>query len=195
MNASIEALIQKISRLPGLGPRSARRIVLHLIKNREQILEPVLLGMKDIHENVKICPVCSNIDIFSGRCSICSDNKRSRDVICIVENVSDLWAIERTSCFNGQYHVLRGLLSSIEGRGPEVLMLDRLKERCAEEHVVEIIVALSATVEGQTTGHYIKNFFKDLDIKITFLAHGIPIGGELDYLDDGTLFTAFSARG
>jgi recombination protein RecR len=112
-----------------------------------------------------------------------------------VENVSDLWAIERTSCFNGQYHVLRGLLSSIEGRGPEVLMLDLLKKRCAEEHVVEIIVALSATVEGQTTGHYIKNFFKDHEIKITFLAHGIPIGGELDYLDDGTLFTAFSARG
>jgi recombination protein RecR len=195
MNANIEALIQKISRLPGLGPRSARRIVLHLIKNREQILEPIVLGMKSVYENVRVCPVCSNIDIFPDKCSICSDVKRSRDVICIVENVSDLWAIERTSCFNGQYHVLRGLLSSIEGRGPEVLMLDRLKERCAEEHTVEIIVALSATVEGQTTGYYIKNFFKDKNIKITFLAHGIPIGGELDYLDDGTLFTAFSARG
>jgi recombination protein RecR len=195
MNANIETLIQKISRLPGLGPRSARRIVLHLIKNREQALEPILLSMKSVHENVRICPVCSNIDIFSDKCSICSDDKRSREVICIVENVSDLWAIERTSCFNGQYHVLSGLLSSIDGRGPEVLMLDRLKERCAKGQVLEIIVALSATVEGQTTGHYIKNFFREQDMKITFLAHGIPIGGELDYLDDGTLFTAFSARG
>ncbi|MDR2766419.1 MAG: recombination mediator RecR [Holosporaceae bacterium] len=195
MHSDIEVLIQKISRLPGLGPRSARRIVIHLLKNREQIFEPMLMGMKNIYESVKVCPVCSNVDVFEDVCSICADAKRSREVICVVESVSDLWAIERTSCFRGQYHLLKGLLSSIEGRGPEVLMLEKLSERCRQNQVKEIVIALSATVEGQTTGHYIRNFFRGEDVKTTFLAHGIPIGGELDYLDEGTLLTAFSARG
>ncbi|MBQ7673668.1 MAG: recombination protein RecR [Alphaproteobacteria bacterium] len=197
MGPDIETLIQKISRLPGLGQRSARRIVVHMIKNKSNIFEPILEGMKKVSDTVKTCPQCFNVDTFSGdSCSICSDNSRKKDVICIVENVADLWAIERTFCFKGQYHVLDGLLSSLENRGPEVLKLEHLNERCEKYGVSEIVIALSATVEGQTTNHYIRNFFKEKpNIKITSLAHGIPIGGELDYLDDATLFTAFSARG
>ncbi|MDR1236232.1 MAG: recombination mediator RecR [Holosporaceae bacterium] len=195
MSPDIESLIQKFSRLPGLGPRSARRMVIHLLRNREQSMEPILTNLEQVYKNVKICPICSNIDTFTDVCSICSDGRRRKDIVCIVENVSDLWAIERTSCFFGQYHVLKGLLSSLDGRGPEFLKLDELQDRCRENGVTELIIALSATVEGQTTDHYIKNFFKNKNIKTTSLAHGIPMGGELDYLDDGTLFAAFSARG
>ncbi len=194
MSSDIDMLIQKVSRLPGLGPRSARRIVIHLIQHKEQLLEPMLNSIKKVHDNVKVCPVCGNIDTFEEVCSVCNDDSRKKDLICVVENVADLWAIERTACFKGTYHVLKGLLSSIQEQGPEVLMLDKLMERCIQYKVSEIIVALSATVEGQTTDYYIKNFFKDKNIKVSSLAHGIPMGGELDYLDDGTLFTAFSAR-
>ena len=194
MSPDIEVLIQKISRLPGLGPRSARRIAIHLIQHNEDILEPMLKCMQKVHENVKVCPVCGNIDAFEETCSICSDHSRKDDLICIVENVADLWAIERTACFNGKYHVLKGLLSSVNEQGTEVLLLDKLNDRCKSNDVKEIIVALSATIEGQTTDYYIKNYFKDKNVKVSTLAHGIPIGGELDYLDDGTLFTAFSAR-
>ena len=190
MGPDIETLIQKISRLPGLGPRSARRIVIYLMRNRERSMEPLLQCMDAVYQNIKTCPICSNIDTFSDICSICSDRKRRRDIICIVENVADLWAIERTSCFTGQYHILMGLLSSLEGQGPEFLMLEKLQKRCNENTVTEIVIALSATVEGQTTDHYIKNFFKDKNVKVTSLARGIPIGGELDFLDDGTLFAA-----
>lgn len=196
MGPDIETLIQKISRLPGLGQRSARRIVVHMLRNKEHVFDPLLACMKTAAETVKTCPKCGNVDSFDGNiCSICADQSRRQDIICIVENVSDLWAIERTFCFKGLYHVLEGLLSSLENRGPEVLKLEQLNTRCEENQVSEIIVALSATIEGQTTSHYIRNFFKDKNIKITTLAHGIPIGGELDYLDDATLFTAFSARG
>ncbi|MDR2107527.1 MAG: recombination mediator RecR [Holosporaceae bacterium] len=195
MGPDLETLIQKISRLPGLGPRSARRLVIHMMKYREQSLEPLLQSMENVRRNVKTCPICGNVDTFPDICSICSDKKRRKDVICIVESVADLWAVERTSCFTGQYHVLKGLLSSLDGRGPELLMLDKLQKRCGENAVAEVIIALSATVEGQTTGHYIRNFFRDKNLKITSPAHGIPIGGELDYLDDGTLAAAFSARG
>ena len=194
MSPDIEILIQKISRLPGLGPRSARRIAIHLIQHNHDILEPMLNSMKKVHDNVKVCPICGNIDAFEEICSICSDSKRRDDVICVVESVADLWAIERTACFRGKYHVLKGLLSSINERGPEVLLLEKLSARCQENGVTEIINALSATVEGQTTDYYIRNFFKNRNIKVSALAHGIPMGGELDYLDDGTLFTAFSAR-
>ncbi|MBE6446967.1 MAG: recombination protein RecR [Alphaproteobacteria bacterium] len=194
MSPDIEVLIQKFSRLPGLGPRSARRIVIHLIQHNEEILEPMLLGLSKVHDNVKVCPICGNIDTFQEVCSICADSSRRNDLICVVESVTDLWAIERTSCFKGYYHVLKGLLSSISGHGPEVLLLDKLSNRCKKNDVKEIIIALSATVEGQTTDHYIKNYFKETQVKISSLAHGIPMGGELDYLDDGTLFTAFSAR-
>jgi recombination protein RecR len=166
-----------------------------MIKNREQIMEPMLMSLDNVLKNVKVCPLCSNIDTFSDVCSICSDLRRRRNLVCVVESVADLWALERTSCFSGLYHVLKGLLSSIDGRGPEFLMLENLQQRCKENSVEEMIIALSATVEGQTTLHYIKNFFKDQNIKITSLARGIPMGGELDYLDNGTLLAAFSARG
>lgn len=196
MGPDIETLIQKISRLPGLGQRSARRIVVHMLRNKEHIFTPILDGMLKVSDTIRTCPVCFNIDSFEGDCcSICSDKSRKKDTICIVEDVSDLWALERTFCFKGQYHVLDGLLSSFENKGPEVLKLEHLSERCKNDGVSEIIIALSATVEGQTTSHYIRNFFKEEEIKITSLARGIPIGGELDYLDDATLFTAFSARG
>lgn len=194
MGPEIEILIQKMSRLPGLGPRSARRVVIHMLKNREQIFEPIIMCLSKVFENVKVCPECFNLDTFTDKCSICSDRSRKEDLICVVESVADLWAIERTYCFKGKYHVLKGLLSSIEGKGPEVLMLDSLYNRCKTYNVCEIIIALSATVEGQTTSHYIKKFFKDKGIKTTTLAHGIPMGGELDYLDDATLFTAFLER-
>ncbi len=194
MGPDIEILIQKMSRLPGLGPRSARRAVIHMLKNKEKIFEPLIMSMSKVIENVKECPICFNLDTFDGKCSICSDKTRRSDVICVVEGVSDLWAIEKTYCFKGKYHVLKGLLSSIEGKGPEVLLLDELSRRCEENQVSEIIVALSATVEGQTTSHYIRSFFQEKGIKTTTLAHGIPIGGELDYLDEATLSTAFSDR-
>lgn len=194
MGSDIEALIQKISRLPGLGPRSARRIVIHLINNKEQILKPFLLSLNNVNINIKICPICHNIDTFSEICTICADSSRRKDLICVVESVADLWAIERTDCFRGVYHVTKGLLSSFEGKGPEVLLLDELSCRCEKNEVKELILALSATVEGKTTDHYIRKFFKDKDISISSLAHGIPIGGELDYLDDSTLFAAFAAR-
>lgn len=194
MGPDIEILIQKMSRLPGLGPRSARRVVIHMLKNKERIFEPLLISMSKVLESVKECPVCFNLDTFEEVCSICSDKSRESNIICIVEGVSDLWAIEKTYCFKGKYHVLKGLLSSIEGNGPEVLFLDKLYSRCIENNVSEIIVALSATVEGQTTSHYIRNFFQEKGIKTTTLAHGIPIGGELDYLDEATLSTAFSDR-
>lgn len=196
MGSEIETLIQKISRLPGLGQRSARRIVVYMMKNKDNIFQPILVSMQKVFDSVKTCPRCFNVDSFVGdACSICSDNSRKKDIICVVESISDLWAIEKTFCFKGEYHVLDGLLSSFENKGPEVLMLEHLSKRCEENGVSEIVIALSATVEGQTTNHYIRNFFKDKNIKITSLAHGIPIGGELDYLDDATLFTAFSARG
>lgn len=195
MSPSIEQLIQKVARLPGLGPRSARRMVLYLIQNRERAFQPILSVLQKVYDGVKICPICGNVDTFDKICSICSDKRRRQDIICIVERVSDLWAIERTSCYNGQYHVIKGLLSSIENRGPEFLLLHKLQDRCKSNEIKEIIIALSATVEGQTTDHYIRNFFRNNpNIKLSSLARGIPIGGELDYMDDGTLFTAFSER-
>lgn len=195
MSTDIEMLIQKISRLPGLGQRSARRIVVHMLQHREKSLEPILTIMQRVFDNIKVCPVCGNIDTFEEACSICANPSRNQSVICIVESVSDLWALERTSCFSGQYHVLQGLLSSIEGKGPEVLLLEKLSARCEQNKVEEIIIALSATIEGQMTDNYIREYFRNKNIKITSLARGIPMGGELDYLDDSTLFTAFSARG
>lgn len=195
MSTDVELLIQKFSRLPGLGNRSARRIVVHMLQNREQSIEPILKILQKVRDNVKVCPICGNIDAFENICPICSDVSRNKNVICIVESVADLWALERTSCFSGQYHVLKGLLSSIEGNGPEVLLLDKLFQRCKEYNIEEIIIALSATIEGQMTDNYIREQFKGKNIKITSLARGIPIGGELDYLDDCTLLTAFSERG
>lgn len=196
ISPDIETLIGKVSRLPGLGPRSARRIVLHLLKNKDKLLEPLITALSTVQDQVKECPICGNLDIFEQACHICSDPLRSGNLLCIVESVSDIWAVERSKCFNGKYHVLHHLLSSINGNGPESLMLDKLLLRCERDEITEVVFALSATLDGQTTDQYIRSYISSSkpDIKLTSLAVGIPMGGELDFLDDGTLFTAFNFR-
>lgn len=196
ISPDIETLIGKVSRLPGLGPRSARRIVLHLLKNKDKLLEPLITALSTVQDQVKECPICGNLDIFEQTCHICSDPLRSVSLLCIVESVSDIWAVERSKCFNGKYHVLHHLLSSINGNGPESLMLDKLLLRCERDEITEVVFALSATLDGQTTDQYIRSYISSSkpDIKLTSLAVGIPMGGELDFLDDGTLFTAFNFR-
>lgn len=189
----IDTLIRLFSRLPGFGRRSARRVVLYLIKKKETQLIPLADAIQNVIEHVRICPVCGNLDSQSP-CSICSDERRDENVICVVQDVADLWAIERSAAFRGRYHVLGGLLSAIEGTGPDELRLPVLEQRLRRTGVSELILALPATVDGQTTGHYIIERFKDLPVKISSLAQGIPVGGELDYLDDGTIQTALKSR-
>lgn len=190
----LETLIKLLSRLPGLGPRSARRAVLYLVKKREARMQPLVEAMQKVLETVKTCSVCGNLDT-KDPCAICSDPRRDGSVICIVRDVSDLWAIERSGAFRGQYHVLGGLLSAMEGTGPDDLRLNVLENRIKSAQTNELILALPATVDGQTTGHYIAERMRPLNVKVTFLAQGIPVGGELDYLDDGTIQTALRARG
>ncbi len=190
----LETLIKLLSRLPGLGPRSARRAVLYLVKKRETRMQPLVEAMQKVLETVKTCSVCGNLDT-KDPCAICSDPRRDGSVICIVRDVSDLWAIERSGAFRGQYHVLGGLLSAMEGTGPDDLRLNVLENRIKSAQTNELILALPATVDGQTTGHYIAERMRPLNVKVTFLAQGIPVGGELDYLDDGTIQTALRARG
>ena len=191
--SEIERMIQLLARLPGLGPRSARRAALHLMKNREALLQPLADALARASETVTACTTCGNLDTRDP-CSICAGPKRREDVICVVEDVSDLWALERAAVFSGRYHVTDGVLSPIEGVTPEDLNIARLVERAARTEVKEVILALNATVEGQTTGHYIAQALKDCDVKVTRLAHGVPVGGELDYLDEGTLTAALKAR-
>ena len=167
--------------------------MLHLIKKKETQLIPLADAIQNVIEHVRICPVCGNLDSQSP-CSICSDERRDENVICVVQDVADLWAIERSAAFRGRYHVLGGLLSAIEGTGPDELRLPVLEQRLRRTGVSELILALPATVDGQTTGHYIIERFKDLPVKISSLAQGIPVGGELDYLDDGTIQTALKSR-
>ena len=196
ISPDIETLIGKISRLPGLGPRSARRIALHLIKNKDRTLDPLITALACVRDSVKECPICGNLDVFDNVCHICADPQRNNALLCIVENVSDIWAIERSRCYNGKYHVLHHLLSSIDGNGPESLLLEKLQERCEQNNITEIVIALSATLDGQTTDQYIRSYIAEHipSIKLTSLAVGIPMGGELEYMDDGTLFTAFNYR-
>tara|TARA_B100000073_G_C23634995_1_gene534206 strand:+ start:390 stop:983 length:594 start_codon:yes stop_codon:yes gene_type:complete len=189
----IEDLIGKFSKLPGLGPRSARRAVLELIKNKNILIRPLLSSLENALNNIKICSKCGNFDSIDP-CGICEDPKRDTSVICIVEGVSDLWALERTSSFRGLYHVTGGLLSAIDGIRPEDLNLSSLVLRVKKADVSEVIMALSATLEGQTTAHYLANFLKDAKVRISGLARGIPVGGELDYLDDGTITAALKSR-
>ncbi len=189
----IEDLIGKFSKLPGLGPRSARRAVLELIKNKNLLIRPLLSSLENALNNIKICSKCGNFDSIDP-CGICEDPKRDTSVICIVEGVSDLWALERTSSFRGLYHVTGGLLSAIDGIRPEDLNLSSLFLRAKKTDVSEVIMALSATLEGQTTAHYLANFLKDATVSISGLARGIPVGGELDYLDDGTITAALKSR-
>lgn len=189
----IERLIQLLARMPGLGPRSARRAALHLIGRREQLLGPLADAMRVANERIVVCEACGNIDT-SDPCTICRDAGRDASIIVVVESVSDLWALERAGAMRAQYHVLGGVLSPLDGVRPEHLSLDALVARAGEPHVREIIVALSATVDGQTTAHYVTELVGHLALKVTRLAHGVPVGGELDYLDEGTLSAAIRQR-
>ena len=188
----IERLIQLLSKLPGLGPRSARRAALALLKKREVLLEPLGAAMRDAAAAIKTCEVCGNLDSVSP-CSLCADPRREAQVLCIVEDVADLWALERAGVFKGKYHVLGGVLSALDGMTPEKLNVAPLIGR-VKSGVEEVILAMNATVEGQTTAHYLMDTLEPTGVKITRLAHGVPVGGELDYLDEGTLSHAFKAR-
>jgi recombination protein RecR len=190
----IDNLIQIFSRLPGLGPRSARRAVLHLIRNKEKFAYPLLTAITGVVEHIRACGICGNLD-SADPCHICTDARRDPHAICVVEDIADLWALERSHTFRGRYHVLGGTLSALDGRGPEALHLDGLMHRLREGGVTELILATNATVEGQTTAHYITDLVAEMpDVRVSRLAQGIPFGGELDYLDDGTLNAAFKAR-
>jgi recombination protein RecR len=189
----LDTLIQLLARLPGLGPRSARRAVLHLVKRREALLLPLIEALQAASDTIRTCSVCGNVD-SQDPCAICSDARRDASAICVVEDVADLWAIERSGAFKGKYHVLGGVLSALDGIGPEDLNIAKLVARARSADVREIILATNATVEGQTTGHYITDRLAGISASITRLAHGVPVGGELDYLDDGTLTAALRAR-
>lgn len=192
-DAAVDRLIQHLGKLPGLGPRSARRVVLHLIKRRESLLQPLIRALQDVSEGIRVCGRCGNIDTIDP-CTICSGPKRDNSVICVVEDVADLWALERTAAYKGHYHVLGGTLSALDGVGPDDLKLPLFIERAKANDVTEVVLALSATVDGQTTAHYIAERLGDAGVSVTALAHGVPVGGELDYLDEGTLSTALRAR-
>ena len=190
----IERLIQLLGRLPGLGPRSARRAALHLVKNREKLLAPLALAMRETEEKVLVCATCGNIDTHDP-CAVCTDPRRDPAIICVVEEVGDLWALERAGAINAMYHVLGGTLSAMEGIGPDDLNIQSLLHRCGPDSPVkEVILAVNATVEGQATAHYITDRLKHMNMAVSRLAHGVPVGGELDYLDEGTLSAAMRAR-
>lgn len=194
MNTSdIDRMIQLLAKVPGLGPRSARRAALTLIKRREALLLPLARALEAAAQSVRACTACGNLDTVDP-CTICSDPRRDDRTICVVEDVADLWALERASAFRGRYHVLGGTLSALDGVGPEDLRIPQLLARAEDGGVAEIILATNATVDGQTTAHYIAERLEGRGIKVTVLAHGVPVGGELDYLDDGTLTAALKDR-
>jgi recombination protein RecR len=189
----IERLIQLLAKLPGLGPRSARRAALHLIKKKDQLLIPLAEAMGVAVDRILVCSTCGNIDT-SDPCTICADPRRDPSILVVVEDVADLWALERAGAINARYHVLGGALSPLDGVGPEELNLGRLVERVAAGGIGEVILAVNATVEGQTTAHYIMDRLAGWHVKVSRLAHGVPVGGELDYLDEGTLSAAMRQR-
>ena len=189
----IDALTQALARLPGLGPRSARRAVLHLMKKREGSLEPLLAALQSVAANLSTCSTCGNLDTRDP-CAICIDPRRDDKSLCVVEEVADLWALDRSRLFPGRYHVLGGRLSALEGVRPEDLGIDQLIARVAEGGIDEVVLAMNATLEGQTTAHYLAERLDKFPIRLTQLAHGLPVGGELDYLDEGTLAQALRAR-
>jgi recombination protein RecR len=192
-STEIDALSQALARLPGFGPRSARRAVLHLLKKREGALIPLLRALESVNERLATCSVCGNVDTRDP-CAICSDPRRDDRSIAVVEDVADLWALERSRLFPGRFHVLGGRLSALDGVRPEDLTIDRLVHRISQGGVDEVVLAMNATLEGQTTAHYIADRLENFPIRLTQLAHGLPVGGELDYLDDGTLAQALRAR-
>ena len=189
----IEHLIKLLARLPGLGPRSARRVALHLLKNRDSLMTPLAQALDRTAEVIRECPLCHNLDTVSP-CMVCAAPSRDTSAICVVEDVADLWAIEKTGAFRGLYHVLGGTLSALDGIGPEDLSIPHLAARAKEDRVREIIIALNATIDGQTTAHYIADCLAHCTVTISQLAHGVPVGGQIDYLDDGTLATALKSR-
>ena len=189
----IDQLIGLLARLPGLGPRSARRAALQLLKKRDSLLAPLASALTQAAETIRSCGQCGNLDTVDP-CAICGDAKRDDSVICVVEEVADLWAVERSGVYRGHYHVLGGTLSALDGAGPEELKITKLVERASNAEVTEVILATNATVDGQTTAHYVADRLAQCGVGITRLAHGLPMGGELDYLDDGTLTAALKAR-
>jgi len=189
----IERLIQALAKLPGLGPRSARRAALVLLKKRDALLRPLAAALTETDTAVQACSTCGNLDSVDP-CGICGDTRRDASLLCVVEDVADLWALDRAAIYSGRYHVLGGVLSALDGVGPEDLSIGGLIERAKAPEVTEVILALSATVDGQTTAHYVTDRLADCNVTISRLAHGVPVGGELDYLDDGTLAAALKAR-
>ena len=193
ISSEIDYLVRLMSKLPGLGIRSARRIVLHLLNNKEKEMLVLSNEIKQVAELVQFCSICGNMDT-KETCHVCLDDKRDKSIICVVENVGDLWAIERSSVFGGQYHVLGGVLSALDNIGPKDLKIENLVERARNENTKEVILANSATVDGQTTAHYLADQLSECNVLISRLAQGLPIGGELDFLDDGTITQALKAR-
>lgn len=191
--SDIDHLITLLAKLPGLGPRSARRAVLHLIKRRDSLMTPLVRALDAAAENIKTCGTCGNLDT-TDPCAICLDARRDAKVLCVVEDVADLWALERTASFRGRYHVLGGTLSALDGITPEDLRIPDLAHRVKSQEITEVILATNATVDGQTTAHYIADILNGSGAKVSGLAHGVPVGGELDYLDDGTLSAALKER-
>ena len=192
-NSYIDQLIKTISKLPSLGTRSARRIVLHMLKKRENIIPQLIQSLQEVYDNIKVCDICGNYDTQSP-CAICCSNNRENNVLCVIQDISDLWALERGGLYKGKYHILGGVLSAIDGITPDDLNIDKLLTRVENDQITEIILALPATVDGQITMHYISSLLKDKNIKVSTLAQGIPVGGELDYLDDGTIKLALDMR-
>jgi len=195
-NSELDQLISLLSKVPGFGPRSARRAVLHMIKKKDALMKPLAGSLADVAEHVHPCTICGNLDT-SDPCHICQsaeEGRRDNSVICVIEDVADLWALERAGSFRGLYHVLGGTLSALDGIGPEDLSIAGLIERAMDDKVSEVIIATNATVDGQTTAHYITDRLKGCGVSVSRLAHGVPVGGELDYLDDGTLTTALNSR-
>ena len=191
--AEIDRLIQLLAKLPGLGPRSARRAVLYMLKRRDAFMLPLGAAIGEVAEAILPCRICGNLDT-TDPCPICADANRDGGLVCVIEDVADLWAIERTSSYSGKYHVLGGILSALDGVRPEDLNIVALVDRAATGDVREVILAMNATVEGQSTAHYLTDRLAATGVKVSRLAHGVPIGGELDYLDDGTLTAALNAR-
>ncbi|WP_066717590.1 recombination mediator RecR [Sphingomonas pituitosa] len=189
----IEALTQALSRLPGFGPRSARRAVLHLLKKRETTLDPLLAALSAVSQKLTTCHICGNVDTHDP-CAICADPRRDDRSLCVVEEVADLWALDRARLFPGRFHVLGGKLSALDGVRPEDLRIDALVRRVSAGGIDEVVLAMNATLEGQTTAHYVSERLESFPIRVTQLAHGLPVGGELDYLDEGTLAQALRAR-
>ena len=189
----IERLIQLLARLPGLGPRSARRAALFLIKKREAVMGPLAAALQTAMEKIEVCKICGNIDTHNP-CTVCTDTRRDASTIMVVADVADLWALERAHAINARYHVLGGTLSPLDSVGPDDLAIDALVKRAHDPAVEEVILALNATFDGQSTAHYISDLLHQANVKVTRLAHGVPVGGELDYLDEGTLAAAVRSR-